>query len=469
MNNQWLNNLRRKMEDHTEDTPDGLWEDIRDELFGNQEENKVIGFNPESKNPEEDLKNPRGGYRPVWYRIAGAAAAVALFFLIGNRLFERYGNGNSSLQSQARSENNSKIKNPDNFPNNELFQNEKENMSMRYSSGKKDHSGMMISDATSTENIFTQIIDKVNNIIKIDNSSETGIHQNIDKTADLGDNQPGIQENKSIADPDHPAEGENTEHLSQNEKEREDTHEVHQKLASAKKKTNPSWMLSLLTGNASSNSAEQFPGYATINGSPMSIDEVFHTSGYGENPLTEVLLANQEEEVKATVKHKVPVTFGVSLYRNLGKRWGIGTGVNYTKLSSELRSGSTTSLIKTDQSVHYIGIPIQVNYNVVQKGKFTGYITGGALVEKAVAGSVKTQYIVNDEIKEEKKEKLESKPVQFSVNTAAGVQYKIIKNVGVYAEPGVGYHFRDNSSLNTLYKDKPLNFNMKFGIRLVID
>lgn len=33
MNNQWLNDLHRKMEDHEEDVPDGLWEDIKDELF----------------------------------------------------------------------------------------------------------------------------------------------------------------------------------------------------------------------------------------------------------------------------------------------------------------------------------------------------------------------------------------------------------------------------------------------------
>lgn len=28
MSNEWLNDLRRKMEDHTEDVPDGLWKNI---------------------------------------------------------------------------------------------------------------------------------------------------------------------------------------------------------------------------------------------------------------------------------------------------------------------------------------------------------------------------------------------------------------------------------------------------------
>lgn len=72
-------------------------------------------------------------------------------------------------------------------------------------------------------------------------------------------------------------------------------------------------------------------------------------------------------------------------------------------------------------------------------------------------------------VKENTTEKIEEKPFQFSVNSAVGVQYKIISKVGLYAEPGVGYHFKDNSSLNTIYKEKPLNFNVKFGIRILID
>lgn len=37
MSKEWLSDLRRKMEDHTEDVPEGLWEDIRSELFDEDE------------------------------------------------------------------------------------------------------------------------------------------------------------------------------------------------------------------------------------------------------------------------------------------------------------------------------------------------------------------------------------------------------------------------------------------------
>ncbi len=134
---------------------------------------------------------------------------------------------------------------------------------------------------------------------------------------------------------------------------------------------------------------------------------------------------------------------------------GIGTGLNYTKLSSELHSGTDNNYIKGDQSVHYLGIPVQVNYNVIRKGRFTGYVTGGALVEKPIAGNITTTYVVDDEVKETSKENLSHKPFQFSVNTAVGLQLKIIDKLGVYAEPGIGYHFKDETAPNTIYKENP--------------
>ena len=105
----------------------------------------------------------------------------------------------------------------------------------------------------------------------------------------------------------------------------------------------------------------------------------------------------------------------------------------------------------------------------IKKAAFTGYLTAGTLIEKSVSGSLKTKYVVENTLKDETEEELSSKPTQISVNAAAGVQLNITNRLGIYAEPGLGYHFKDNSTLNTIYKEKPLNFNLKFGLRLSLD
>ena len=44
----------------------------------------------------------------------------------------------------------------------------------------------------------------------------------------------------------------------------------------------------------------------------------------------------------------------------------------------------------------------------------------------------------------------------------------MLRNVGVYVEPGVSYYFDDRSPLSTIYKEKPLNFNLNLGVRYTI-
>lgn len=450
------------MEDHTEDVPDEWWEDIRDELFCEDDKNKAVVFtvgNDEAEKKGEKTSTYKG--KSLLYRIAGIAAALAFLFIIGKKLFDSA--NKEQLPKVIYSKHDPK--NNDSSDNQVVLT---ENVKGDENRPGKQEDHYITSDQTQSQNIFVKIFDKIIGIPKKERNSDLAEKINNETLEKLKQStQPMQKENLDVSE--HQLNIENkTDELSKNEEEKEIPLTKDQPKI-AKRQSKKSWMLNLLTGSTSSGSAQQFPGYATMDGSPMSVDEVFTISDFHENPLTQVLLANQDEEVKAKVRHKVPVTLGVSLYYNVGKKWGIGTGVNYTKLSSELRSGSDANLIKSDQSVHYVGIPVQINYNAVQKGKFTGYVTGGALVEKAVAGNVKTQYIVNDEVKEEKTEKLKTKPTQFSVNGGLGFQYKIINNVGIYAEPGVSYHFKDNSNLNTIYKEKPLNFNLKFGIRVLID
>lgn len=88
MSNDWLNDLRRKMEDHTEDVPDGLWKNISEELFVEDETKKISGPVP------NDLKAQKAVLvfnLPLLYRIGGVAATIVMFLILGG-LFDFIGN-----------------------------------------------------------------------------------------------------------------------------------------------------------------------------------------------------------------------------------------------------------------------------------------------------------------------------------------------------------------------------------------
>lgn len=448
MSKDWLNDLRRKMEDHIEDVPDGLWDDIRSELF--DEDDHVLGAVP--TDVKGQIKNTTPKLTKIVYRVVSVAAVLAFVFFGINHLFEN-SNEKKIAEKNVRS-GDSKTEKMIAQSSSEEINNERNSYSQDHIF-KNDHIGRIFKDKL-IRNRSSEIIKDLlkGSVAHIFNSDEQ------QKSSDLNSQKQILSQEKS------------TKNNRDEFKENEDLlaiNELNKKPDLPKIKTNKSWMVSVLTGNASSGSAGQVPGYATFNGSNMSISDVFHSSSTELDPLTQVLLANQDQQVDAKIKHKMPVTFGASVYYNIGKRWGIGTGITYTKLSSDLHSGSDANYIQSDQTIHYVGVPVQVNYNVIKKPAFTGYLTAGTLIEKSVSGSLKTKYVVENTLKDETEEKLSSKPTQISVNAAAGVQLNITNRLGIYAEPGLGYHFKDNSTLNTIYKEKPLNFNLKFGLRLSLD
>ena len=60
---------------------------------------------------------------------------------------------------------------------------------------------------------------------------------------------------------------------------------------------------------------------------------------------------------------------------------------------------------------------------------------------------------------------VEVHPWQFSLQLAVGAQVKFGKNFGLYVEPGAAYYIDDKSSLYTIRKEHPLNFNLQVGVR----
>lgn len=185
-----------------------------------------------------------------------------------------------------------------------------------------------------------------------------------------------------------------------------------------------------------------------------------------DSPRLGIMLYNQGQETVYDVKHHQPVRVGLSFAYKINGRLGIESGATYTYLASDFRYGSEHHYYSGEQSLHYVGIPVNLKCEVVTWKRFVMYCSAGLLAEKCVSGSFKNDYVLNDEPEAGVKERVAEKPFQFSVNASAGMQYNFAPSMGAYIEPGVSYYFDDGSSLNTIYKEKPLNFNLNVGIRV---
>ena len=143
----------------------------------------------------------------------------------------------------------------------------------------------------------------------------------------------------------------------------------------------------------------------------------------------------------------------------------MGSGVTYTNLTSDMREGSDSHYFTGEQTLHYVGIPLNMRYNIASWKGLELYATSGLLAEKCLSGKLKKEYILNNQVEKEETQNLNEKPLQWPVNASVGLQYNITPSMGLYAEPGASYYFNDGTSLKTIYKDKPFNFNFNLGLR----
>lgn len=143
------------------------------------------------------------------------------------------------------------------------------------------------------------------------------------------------------------------------------------------------------------------------------------------------------------IHHRQPVRFGLSLRYRLNDRWSIESGLSYTRLSSDISTTANGKTTITEQHLNYIGLPLNISYDLWKSNHFGLYGTTGGTIEK----------------------RLDASPWQFSFNGAVGAEYKLTNSFSLYAEPGLGYYFKDGSTTPTIYRDHPLNFNISFGLR----
>lgn len=180
-----------------------------------------------------------------------------------------------------------------------------------------------------------------------------------------------------------------------------------------------------------------------------------------------VIVYNQPE-VTTEYSHKMPVKIGASIRYDFNKFLGIESGFTYSFLSSDLKTGkegAVSGWSKGVQSMHYLGIPLNLSFNIFSSRYFNAYVTAGGLMEKCVRGSLKTDEYLDGKYHGSSSTALKQKGLQWSVNGAAGIQVNILPQLGLYMEPGVSHHFSNNSKLRTIYSDKPTDFSLSFGLR----
>ena len=189
-------------------------------------------------------------------------------------------------------------------------------------------------------------------------------------------------------------------------------------------------------------------------------------ANWKDDPYMGMLVTNKGHLADRRVRHRLPVHAGASIAYRINDRVSVETGIAYSYLSADIHEGSDSYYFAGEQSLHYIGIPVGVRVRAVSWKNFDVYVGAGFEAEKCVSGSLKKSYVINGQTRDDGRESISIRPLQWSVNATAGVQYNISSQIGIYAEPGLSYYFDNGSDIETIYSEKPLNFNLNIGLRV---
>lgn len=154
---------------------------------------------------------------------------------------------------------------------------------------------------------------------------------------------------------------------------------------------------------------------------------------------------------KSSFRHHLPLSFGLTVRKELPRRFSLESGVVYTLLRSDVRLPYSSDDVS--QKLHFVGIPLRMNWQFVERGPLTAYLGAGGMAEKCIAAKFGSQTV-------------DEAALQWSLLAAIGAQYRLADYVGLYFEPEVSWYATD-TELRTSRSDAPLSLTLRLGVRVL--
>lgn len=222
----------------------------------------------------------------------------------------------------------------------------------------------------------------------------------------------------------------------------------------------------LAGGAVGENTSGSKPTAMVMGANPLAAG-VTKTDWIDKDSKASAIVYNQPE-VQEEYSHKIPVKVGLTARYNITGRLGVETGLTYSILSSSVKTGNSetgNNWSTGSQTLHYLGIPLNISFNILNSRYVNIYVSGGGMMEKSISGNIKTDEYVDGKFARTLTTNISPKGLQWSVNAAAGVQANILPQLGFFVEPGVSHHFKNGSRVRSIYTDKPTDFSLGFGLR----
>lgn len=164
---------------------------------------------------------------------------------------------------------------------------------------------------------------------------------------------------------------------------------------------------------------------------------------------------------------QLPFSVGIGAKYNFTSRLALGLGVRYTNLSRTFvgafvsADGIIVPQTDIDNAQHWLGIPLNFYYDIVNRGRWRVHAFAGGSAELLADD----HYLVHYSPKDLHYHQRHNTPLQWSVAGGIGVEFKLTPLLGIYLDPAFRYYFDTSRQPRSLRTIQPLRFDIEAGLR----
>lgn len=210
--------------------------------------------------------------------------------------------------------------------------------------------------------------------------------------------------------------------------------------------------------------------YQQMVNTPMTLRTASAAESLTEEAKQNLFASRSSTDNISEMEHDQPVSFGITVSKAIVDDLYIETGLVYSYLHSKVRNASSNFEVQETQRFHYLGIPLNVNYNVFTLNRLNVYASVGGMIEKDIYGRLRDEresstVEENNKAGALREQHISQRNPQISVNAGVGVSYPLYDQLKLYGKIGGSYYFDANNEHKTIYSDRKIVMDLSLGIR----
>ncbi len=166
-------------------------------------------------------------------------------------------------------------------------------------------------------------------------------------------------------------------------------------------------------------------------------------------------------------KHNLPFTASLMVNIPLTERLALETGLSYSLLRSTFDHGNVTFYQHTQQTLHYLGLPMHLHYSFICRNRWRLYGLAGLQVDFPISAKAEITQQAPYGSSSPTINHL-SAPVQFAPVLGLGAQLNLSQHAALFVQPSLQWYIPTGSAIKTYRSEHPLTFAIPFGFRWTI-